>query len=503
MEMQEILEYVIQNTKQFLDQTPKSKRKKIGQFFTSKETAIFMASLFDIDELSDTVTILDPGCGTGILAAALVQRIAMGKAVKSIKLVCYENNPDVMQVLKDNMKYISNLISLNFEYEIREEDYLISQSNDFEENIVANEYPSKYDIVIGNPPYLRVLRNHEAAMAMPKVVHGAPNLYFLFAAMSLFNLKYNGEMVYIIPRSWTSGAYFKAFREYFLSVGKIEHIHLFVSRDKVFSEEQVLQETIIIKIRKTPDKPEQVKLTSTQTNVDFDEITELIVPYDSVVTGTDLYVFLPTSDEDIKVIESINRYEKTMLDIGIKMKTGIVVDFRQRDDLRETPGENIVPLFYGQHIKGGRVNHETSGKDCDWITDEKKGLIQKNKDYIFCKRFTAKEEKRRLQCGLYFASDFPEYDNIGTQNKINFIERLNGDALEKEVLYGIYALFNSTLFDRFYRILNGSTQVNSTEINSIPLPPLNTIKAIGKKLIESDQYSTEICDAILYEIAYA
>ena len=51
---------------------------------------------------------------------------------------------------------------------------------------------------------------------MPAVVHGAPNLYFLFASMSLFNLKQESEMVYIVPRSWTSGAYFTAFRQYLL-----------------------------------------------------------------------------------------------------------------------------------------------------------------------------------------------------------------------------------------------------------------------------------------------
>lgn len=498
-----MLEYVIQSTKEFLDEMPKAKRKKIGQFFTSKETAIFMASLFDLNNIPDSISILDPGSGTGILATALIQRILQYNRIRKVTLVCYENNPDVIPVLESNMKYIKENVNLDFDYEIREEDYLLSQSHDFEEDILANKNPQKYDIIIGNPPYLRVLRNHPAAMAMPKVVHGAPNLYFLFSAMALFNLKDNCELVFIIPRSWTSGAYFKAFREYFLSQGKIEHIHLFVSRDKVFSEEQVLQETIIIKMRKSFDKPQHVKLTSTQTNGDFDEITELNVPYDSVVTGEDLYVFLPTNDEDIHTIESINRYSGTMLDIGMKMKTGIIIDFRQYDDLRSEPGEHIIPLFYGQHIKDGRVNHEASGKDYDWVIDEKPGLIQKNKDYIFCKRFTAKEERRRLQCGLYFANDFPEYENIGTQNKINFIERLNGEPLKKEELFGVFALFNSTLFDQYYRILNGSTQVNSTEVNSIPVPPLDVIRDIGRLLIESGQYTTEACDQILVQVAYA
>ena len=83
-----------------------------------------------------------------------------------------------------------------------------------------------------------------------------------------------------------------------------------------------------------------------------------------------------------------------------------------------------------------------------------------------------------MQCGLYFANDFPEYENIGTQNKINFIERLNGEPLKKEELFGVFALFNSTLFDQYYRILNGSTQVNSTEVNSIPVPPLDVIRSL-------------------------
>ncbi len=101
---------------------------------------------------------------------------------------------------------------------------------------------------------------------MPRVCYGAPNLYFIFASMGLFNLKENGEMVYIIPRSWTSGAYFKRFREYFLTEGKLEHIHLFISRNKVFDREDVLQETIIIKAKKTDKIPDTITITSSQFN---------------------------------------------------------------------------------------------------------------------------------------------------------------------------------------------------------------------------------------------
>lgn len=498
-----LLEYVRNQTKEFLDNMPKSVRKKKGQFFTSVEIAVFMAKMFDFSDCRDEVSVLDPGAGTGILTAAFVDRLFREKSDTNVRITCYETDTEVLPVLKNNLEYLKEKFKDSVNYRIIEEDYILSQSNDFQENLFAAKNPEKYDFVIGNPPYLRVMRDNPSAIAMSNVVHGAPNLYFLFASMSLFNLKDNAEMVYIIPRSWTSGAYFKAFREYLLSVGKIESIHLFVSRDKVFNAEQVLQETMIIKIRKTTENPENVLITSTNSSSDFENITKLRVPYDAVVSGEELYVYLPTNEADINVIKKINMYHSTMPDEGLKMKTGIVVDFRQWEELRKEPGENTLPLFYSQHIRDGRVNHQPSGKEYDWIIDEKPGLIQKNKNYVFIKRFTAKEERRRLQCGVYSPSDFEEYEYIGTQNKINFVDKTDGGEMDAQTTYGIYALLNSTLFDMYYRILNGSTQVNSTEINNIPVPPVDLIKEIGEQVLLSKDLSTDNCDRIISEVAYA
>ena len=497
-----MLDYVFLQTIKYLEGMPKTERKKKGQFFTSAETAKFMASLFSFENLPSTVSILDPGAGTGILGIALIDRLQEMQTVSSISLTCYETDPKVLPLLKSNLEYVKFHCKKGFEYTVIENDYILSQANDFEGTLLAKTTPQKYDLIIGNPPYLRIMRNDPAAVAMPSVVHGAPNLYFLFASMSLFNLKKCAEMVYIIPRSWTSGAYFKSFRQYLLEKGKLEHIHLFVSRDKVFSQEQVLQETIIIKIKKTSRKPCSIHLTSSRSNGDFKEVTSIELPYDSIVVGSDQFVFLPTNEREVKVVEEINRYSNTLPDIGIRMKTGVVVDFRQYQDLRKEKAADTCPLFYSQHIRNGRVNHTPSGKEYEWVSMLKPGLVQANKDYVFCKRFTAKEEKRRLQCGIYLAADFPDYACIGTQNKINFIERIDGQKMTQSEIYGLFALFNSTAFDTYYRILDGSTQVNSTEINSIPVPPISKIREIGDRLVESGDLSTEICDKILNEVAY-
>lgn len=494
-----MLNTIIQNTNEYIEEMPKAQRKKKGQFFTSIETARYMANMFSLAGVGEDVSLLDPGAGTGILACALVERLETLDRVKSIEVVCYETDETVLPVLEKNLTFAAEHTEKSFRFRIINEDYILSQDDDFNGSLLSNKKSPKYDLVIGNPPYLRIPKDHPVSKAMPAVVHGAPNLYFIFAAMSLFNLKPNGQMVYIIPRSWTSGAYFKRFRQYLFEHGTLEWVHLFVSRDKVFKQEQVLQETMIVKVRKTQDTNHTVKITASISG-DFDDVSSIKVSRDLIVSGDDLYVFLPTNESEVEVLETIRTLDNTFPSSGIRMRTGIVVDFRQYADLRPEESSDTVPLFYSQHIRNGRVNHEDSGKGLDWIVNTKRGLIQRNKNYVFCKRFTAKEERRRLQCGIYLEKDFPDYDFIATQNKINYVDSVDGSALSEEMVYGIYVLLNSTLYDLYYRILNGSTQVNSTEINAMPVPGADVIRQLGKCLLQAGDLSTRSCDRIISEV---
>ncbi|MBG9735003.1 DNA methyltransferase [Paenibacillus alvei] len=488
-----MIDSVFAETLKYLEGIPKEKRKTIGQFFTSVETARYMASMFTAPSKSD-LSILDPGAGSGILTAAVVDRLQNVPMVKHINITCYETSEDILPMLRDNLTFLKENSNIPLDFEIKEENYITSQSDDFNGTILSNNNPDKYDWIISNPPYKKIPKDAVEAKSMPSVCYGAPNLYFLFTAMGLFNLNKNGEMVYIIPRSWTSGAYFKSFRDYLLNEGTLRQIHLFVSRSKVFEKESVLQETIIIKVDKSQNFG-TVKITSSNSNSDFENISTIEVSYDNIVFGSERYVYLATTDEELRVLQILGRWKDTLLSLGLKMRTGLTVDFRSREYLRNEAGEDVVPLFYSQHIQNGRVVFPIQKED-EYITVEKSGLIQRNKNYLLVKRFTAKEEKRRLQCGIYLSSDLPEYNYISTQNKVNFIEGLNFD-ISKELVYGLFVLFNSTIYDQYYRILNGSTQVNSTEVNAMPIPPLAEIEDLGITLLNEDNLSVETCDRIL------
>ena len=488
-----MIDYVFQHTTEYIDHMPKSLRKKYGQFFTSPETAMFMANLFTIPR-KETVSVLDPGAGSGILSAALIERMQSEPIVNKIELICYENDLNILELLRSNLDWICQHSEKKISYKVITDNYILSQMSDYNSMLDANLNPKKFDLVIGNPPYMKVAKEAPEALAMPDVCYGTPNLYFLFASMSLFNLCDNGEMVYIIPRSWTSGAYFKKFRQKFLNIGVLEHIHLFVSRDKVFEKESVLQETIIIKAKKSANKPDNITISTTRSNRDFSNMTIFEAPYATVVNGEECYVYLVTKENEADILKTLNKFEETLPSIGLRMKTGLTVDFRNRDALRDSAEEKAVPLFYSQHIQNGKVVFPV-GKEHEYIVTEQSSLLQKNTNYLFVKRFTTKEEPRRLQCGIYLARKYPEYTEISTQNKINFICGLCD--LSECVVYGLYVLFNSTLYDCYYRILNGSTQVTSTEINAMPVPSMNIIEAMGRELIRIRDMSEESCDNIL------
>lgn len=96
-----------------------------------------------------------------------------------------------------------------------------------------------------------------------------------------------------------------------------------------------------------------------------------------------------------------------------------------------------------------------------------------------------------MQCGIYLKQKYSQFDYISTQNKVNFIK-----CDSPYVTYGLFVLLNSTFYDRYYRIMNGSTQVNSTEINQMPIPERSVIEEMGRDLMHKE-LSVMNCNKIL------
>lgn len=492
-----ILEDIYNLTSKYVEQVPKSKRKSIGQFFTAFSTAEFMGKLIYCNKKN--ISILDAGAGTGLLATAVLQNLLENQNSQTISIDFYENNEDIIPVLKSSIAMLENFAALKnkrIKSRIINENFIVHNGEAW--NSQCDE--GIYDIVISNPPYKKISKSNEEATIMSDIVFGQPNIYSLFMAMSVKLLKSQGELVYIVPRSWTSGLYFSSFRRYFFSFMQVTHLHLFLSRSNLFHEDNVLQETMIIKATKSTSKQNSVTITSCTGNNDFNNISTFSVPYDTCIgSGNKYFMYLPTSQDDVDILDTVNSFSDTLESLGFKLKTGLTVDFRSKKWMRNLEVHDTVPLFWACNCSNSRITFPVLQAENQYITTENSSLLMKNTNYVFLKRFSSKEESRRLQPSIFLKSDLPQYPFISTENHLNFITRCNGEMSDNEV-FGLYVIFASTLYDRYFRILSGSTQVNATEINVIPIPDLDDIRLVGLRSKLFSHLTTQICDSLLEDL---
>jgi adenine-specific DNA-methyltransferase len=487
---------IYDNTTAYLNTISRVERKKIGQFFTPAAIAEYMSGLSR--SFNETVSILDPGAGSGILSAAIVD-VLIVKGIKEILLDVYENNSNILCLLKKNLIIIQQIArskGVEMRFNIFEDNFITV--NQFAwTGLIPNQ---KYDIVIANPPYKKINKNDVEANIMQDIVYGQPNLYFLFIAMGAQLLKSGGECIYIVPRSFSSGMYFTAFRNYFLNTVQITNLHLFTSRESVGgSKDSVLQETVIFRAIKENVRPKDIEITES-INEDCRIANRYSVAYDTCVKDDDnSFLFLPTSEEDTKVLDFVNQWPASLPELGYRMKTGIVVDFRETSWMRADNSGAVIPLLWAHNLYENRVRFpvEADGKpQYLYNTKETNRLKMKKGNYLLLKRFTSKEERKRIQCALLFEEDFSLYDAISTENHLNFITKLDG-RMGKEEMYGLFVVLNSSYMDRYFRVLNGSTQVNANEINAMPFPVKNDLLQIGRTAIRFPSLTDIDCDGIL------
>jgi adenine-specific DNA-methyltransferase len=49
-------------------------------------------------------------------------------------------------------------------------------------------------------------------------------------------------------------------------------------------------------------------------------------------------------------------------------------------------------------------------------------------------------------------------------------------------------MLNTTIIDKFFRSLNGNTQVNATDVRSLPFPRIEDIRKIGEVVCKFQSY---------------
>ncbi|HUZ57923.1 MAG TPA: N-6 DNA methylase [Hanamia sp.] len=495
---------------QFYVETVTTRHKKDkGQFFTPTEIARFMAGL--PKQTKDKLKILDPGCGTAILSSSLIETLAkQNENLKEIELVGYETDQDILPYTQMVLDYLDKWLKqhkIKFKATLNSNDFVLENKDCFQVSATLFSEPQNatYDIVISNPPYFKIPKEDKRAIVAKSIVWGQPNIYSIFMMVATKLLKEGGELIFITPRSFASGNYFRAFREAFFQEIEIEHIHLFGSRTDTFDRDNVLQETLILKGKKQNQNGQLPYIRVTHSNGirDIENFTEKFYKRDELIDlkSKEKIIHLPTNETDDKVIKLFKSWTGSLRQYNIQISTGPVVSFRATQYLFEQYQNGtifLVPLY--QLINTAKMQFawpvaKRNKPQYIRLCEETKSLLLPNKNYIFLRRFSAKDDKSRLIATPYFV-DITQAEYIGVENHLNYIYRPKGHLDRNEIL-GLAALLNSHLFDTYFRTFNGNINVSATELREMSLPPLEDIKQIGNQIILLNDFSQTKVDKII------
>jgi adenine-specific DNA-methyltransferase len=474
---------------------PRSRQEELGQFLTATPVANFMASMFG--PLPSVVRLLDAGAGAGSLTAAFVSRLCeKNHDVRSIEATLYELDPDILDALSATMRECQRRCTeagIQFMFAVHSVDFIQEMSARLAGDLFG-AIPPAFDAAIANPPYRKISTDSAERRALRSVGVETSNLYTGFIALIQRLLAPGGQLVGITPRSFCNGPYFRPFREDFLNNLELRRLHVFESRQAAFRDDSVLQENIIFHAVKGRRQPRKMVISSSS-GEHGDEITETTFPFAEIVHPHDRekFIHIPSTAGHATAKATMDGLSSSLAVLGVTVSTGRVVDFRLKDALRKEPERGTMPLLYPCHFNGGTVHWpKLEARKPNAILDnaETRPWLVPSGVYLLTKRFTSKEEHRRLVACL-FDPDQVKAEWVGFENHLNYFHA-SGHGLERSLAVGLYAFLNSTVVDQYFRRFSGHTQVNATDLRALAYPDRDTLQSMGRESNALDLTQNEL-----------
>lgn len=472
----------------------RTNKSKFEQYFSSASLSKFMASMMNYN--NDEIKILDAGAGIGSLFVACVDEIINQRLKpKKISITAYEIDKYLFTNLNNSIEQCKILCEKNgikFSGELIKKDLILDVVSNLE-----NKNKKQFTHIIMNPPYQKINTFSNVYKVLDKANLPSLNLYTAFISLSQKILKPRGEMVFISPRSFCNGSYFESFRKSFFKSMSLKRIHVFDSRSSSFKDDNVLQENIIINAVKSKKPIDDVLISS---NSSPDDQENLILKHTKMTN-----IIYPDEPQNIihvvsdgmgtEISNKMRKLESTLDDLNIRISTGKVVDFRIKNSLKDKPNRHTVPLIHPFNLSDGIVEFPLLHKKKIYIENNKysNNLLIKNGNYVLVKRFSTKEEKKRIVASVWLRKKM-NFPIIGFENRVNYFYSKNNLAVN--VAKGLSLFLNSSLVDLYFRQFNGNTQVNATDLRYIRYPTYEQLKTLGRTITKKYPEQKEIDDLI-------
>jgi adenine-specific DNA-methyltransferase len=450
----------------------------LGQFFTPDKAAALIAGLPRLPA-AGRFRVLDPGAGSGSLSAAIAARVLRERPGLEVEIVAVELDGAVAACLGETLRDIEEVFE--------------AAGSEARTRLIAGDYidlatspPGRdtdldmpFDLVIMNPPYRKLATTSPHRRMLALAGAACPNLYAAFLALGAEALRPGGQLAAITPRSFASGPYFGQFRRFLLDRIALDHLHVFESRSAVFSDTGVLQENVVFSGTRDGQRND-VALTVSRGHAD--RPSSRLVSYADVVRpgDADRLIRILSGSADASVAETMTALPAVLADLGVQASTGRVVDFRSSPCLTTAGEAGSVPLVYPGNVRGGIV---------EWPRDIRKaqgfavrsqadgGLLLPEGYYVVIKRFSAKEERRRVVAAVWSPRDAG--GPVAFENHLNVLHS-GGAGIDRDLAVGLSYWLNSSLVDLFFRTFSGHTQVNATDLRSLRFPEPAGLRFLGQ-----------------------
>ncbi|MCP3998463.1 MAG: N-6 DNA methylase [bacterium] len=444
--------------------TDRGGRATKGQFTTPSEAATAIVELLDMGDL-DEYQILDPGAGSGALMLNLVALAIENGVTARLVVDLVECDESALHLLNDAVagaRLAADSHDLGIELNIIDADFLDLDSWTYR----------TYDIAVMNPPYSKLGQDAQSRKVTQRLVGAdCPNIYAAFVATALSLLAEHGQLVAITPRSFANGRYFLDFRRFVTDLSGFTHVVLFDRRDKIFRSSAVLQETVIFRLVKSTSPNSISAVVETRHDHETSAYDTHEVPQSTITArdDPDRFINLPGSPDVMAVAERLRSYDETLTSLGVSVSTGPVVDFRAKEFLAGPEDPDTVPLIYPVNVRPDGISWPLGGGKAQGFirTPASARQLYPNGCYVVVKRFTSKEEKRRVVAAIYEPID--GYSEVAFENHVNVIHQ-NKSPLPRDLAEQIAEYLNSEDVDVFFRMFSGNTQVNATDLRRLHVP---------------------------------
>ena len=406
-----MLENYTKESIDYLKNTDIEKRKRLGQYFTPKNIRdLLLSKLVSISENKDNVTILDPACGSGEFLLSCNE---------------YFNNPSLYGFeIDDSLATIAKELVSNADIECI--DTLKIYTN------------TKYDYVIGNPPYFEFKPDKDLKKKHSDIISGRVNIFSIFIKIGLELLEDGGYLAYVVPPSMNNGAFFKKLREYIINNSSIEYLHIVEGSDNFYMANQ----KVMLLILKKTNNHKQKKY---------------------IFSKNGITIFT----EDKSFLNKAYKDTLSLNEIGYEVKTGSIAWNNYKENLTDDKN-NSIPLIYSSNIVDGKIVIPNKRK-LQYIKNISKDLIIRNR-VIAVNRITGSNKNINIKAAIVNEKEFV------CENHVNIIYPLNNYDKNYSLEY-IYNALNDKNNIKVLSLITGNTQISKTELERLlPIKIINIKK---------------------------